>query len=208
MQFAFFIPRHSKNFLENHRFCWKSGNDADSRGRDVCSLRPYDTVRTIIRKISMWLTSNVTTIWKPVYWFLQEMKWIVSIRWNKSSKMPKNVHNLTNLVNSLYSATITHCTKKLNFQNSFVLSFFFLNVFLRPKKIILLFPEMRKCCWRKKSSPRWPRKKIFLANLIELFKYTLHLKNYSNSTFLCWKTKNPILYFFAGKKRKFFRIIC
>ena len=116
MQFAFFTPRHSKKFLENHRFCWKSGNDADSRGREVCSLRPYDTVRTIIRKISMWLTSNVTTIWKPVYWFLQEMKWIVSIRWNKSSKMPKNVHNLTNLVNSLYSATITHCTKKLSFR--------------------------------------------------------------------------------------------
>ena len=58
MQFAFFIPRHSKKFLQNHRFCWKSGNDADSRGREVCSLRPYDTVRTIIRKISMWLTSD------------------------------------------------------------------------------------------------------------------------------------------------------
>ena len=162
MQFAFFIPRHSKKFLENHRFCWKSGSDADSRGRDVCSLRPYDTVRTIIRKISMWLTSNVTTIWKPVYWFLQEMKWIVSIRWNKSSKMPKNVHNLTNLVNSLYSATITHCTKKLNFQNSFVL-FLFPKCFSQAKKNNSLVSGNAEMLLTKKIFPQVAAKKNFFG---------------------------------------------
>ena len=30
---------------------------------------------------------------------------------------------------------------------------------------------------------------IFLDNVIDFFKQSLHLKNYSNSTFLCWKTK-------------------
>ena len=49
-------------------------------------------------------------------------------------------------------------------------------------------------------------KKPFLINLVEFFKYSLLLKNYSNSAFLYWKTKNPIFYFLKGEKRKFVRI--
>ena len=43
---------------------------------------------------------------------------------------------------------------------------------------------------KKKSSLERPQKKYFLMNLIEFFKLSLHLKNYSNSTFLCLKTKS------------------
>ena len=31
----------------------------------------------------------------------------------------------------------------------------------------------------------------------------MHLKNFSNSTFLCWKAKSPIFYCLKRKKRKF-----
>ena len=48
--------------------------------------------------------------------------------------------------------------------------------------------------------------KKFFINLIDFSKQSLHLKNYSNSTFLCWKTKSTIFYFLKGKKRKFVRI--
>ena len=47
--------------------------------------------------------------------------------------------------------------------------------------------------------------KKFFINLSEFFKQSLHLKNYSNSTFLCSKTKSPIFYCLKGK-RKFVRI--
>ena len=57
---------------------------------------------------------------------------------------------------------------------------------LGPKK----FSCFPKCGWQKKSSPERPQKKYFLMNLIEFFKLSLHLKNYSNSTFLCLKTKS------------------
>ena len=35
---------------------------------------------------------------------------------------------------------------------------------------------------------------------------SLHLKNCSNNTFLCWKTKSPIFYFLKRKKLKFVQI--
>ena len=47
--------------------------------------------------------------------------------------------------------------------------------------------------------------KKFFINLSECFKQSLHLKNYSNSIFLCSKTKSPIFYCLKGK-RKFVRI--
>ena len=53
---------------------------------------------------------------------------------------------------------------------------------------------------KKKSSPGLPEKSFFI-NLIELFKHSLNLKNYSNSTFLCWKTKSSILYCLKGKNK-------
>ena len=68
---------------------------------------------------------------------------------------------------------------------------------IRPKKIILLFPEMPVT---KKIFTSAVAKKI---NLTESFKQSLLLKNYSNSDFLCWKTKSPIFYCLKGKKRKF-----
>ena len=71
-------------------------------------------------------------------------------------------------------------------------------IIIRPKKI-LLFPEMRVT---KKIFTRAAAKKSFFINLIDFFKWSLHLKNYS----LCWKIKSPIFYFFKGKKRRFVRI--
>ena len=68
----------------------------------------------------------------------------------------------------------------------------------KAKKIILLFPKMRVT--KKKSSPGRPEKSFFI-NLMELFKQSLNLKNYSNGTFLCWKTKSSILYCLKGKKK-------
>ena len=52
MQFAFVILKTFNFFLENYRFCRKSGNDANSRGLGggwrSRSLRHYDTLRTKI----------------------------------------------------------------------------------------------------------------------------------------------------------------
>ena len=62
------------------------------------------------------------------------------------------------------------------------------------RKIIHLFPEMRVT---KKIFNR-AAANFFFINLIELFQ-RLHLKNYSNSTFLCWK-KDPYLLLFEGKE--------
>ena len=62
---------------------------------------------------------------------------------------------------------------------------------LPRKKIILLFPEMQVT---KKIFTRAAAKKLFFINLIEFFKQSLHLKAYSNSTFLGSKTKSPIFY--------------
>ena len=75
---------------------------------------------------------------------------------------------------------------------------------LRPKEIILLFPEIPVT--NKIFFNRVAAKKTFFINLVEFFKQSLHLKNYSNSTFLCWKTKSPIFYCLKEKKRKFGRI--
>ena len=71
-------------------------------------------------------------------------------------------------------------------------------IIIRPKKI-LLFPEMRVT---KKIFTWAAAKKSFFINLIDFFKWSLHLKNYS----LSWKIKSPIFYFFKGKKRRFVRI--
>ena len=46
----------------------------------------------------------------------------------------------------------------------------------------------------------------FLINLTEFFKQNLHLKNYSNCTFLCGKTKSPTSYCSKRKIRQFIRI--
>ena len=69
---------------------------------------------------------------------------------------------------------------------------------IRPKKIPLL-PEMRMT---KKILIRAAAKKIFI-NFTDFFKWSLHLKNFSSSTFLCWKTKGPLL--LKEKKCKFVR---
>ena len=53
---------------------------------------------------------------------------------------------------------------------------------LRPKEIILLFPEIPVT---KKIFNSVAAKKLFFINLVEFFKQSLHLKNYSISTFLC-----------------------
>ena len=58
---------------------------------------------------------------------------------------------------------------------------------------------------KKKSSLGWPQKKKNYQ-LTESFKQSLHLKNYSNITFLCWKAKSPIFYCIKGKKHKFVQI--
>ena len=50
---------------------------------------------------------------------------------------------------------------------------------------------------KKKSSPLRPH--IFFFNLVEFSKESLHLKNYSSNTFLCWKTKSLIFYCLKGK---------
>ena len=50
---------------------------------------------------------------------------------------------------------------------------------IRPKKIMLLFPEKRR---RKKFLPGRPQKNNIL--------FELYLKNYSDNTFRCWKTKS------------------
>ena len=67
----------------------------------------------------------------------------------------------------------------------------------------LLFPEMRVTkkifTWAAASS-------VFLVNVIDFFKQSLHLKNYSHITFRCWKTKSPIFYCLKAKKCKFVRI--
>ena len=62
-----------------------------------------------------------------------------------------------------------------------------------------------KCGWQKKSSPGGSQKYFFI-NLTEFFKQSLHLKNYSNNTFLCWKTKSHIFYCLKGKRRKFIQM--
>ena len=80
------------------------------------------------------------------------------------------------------------------------------------KKIILLFPEMRvtenifiRATAKKKKKPKTNQKKK--KNQFNwIFKIKFTLKNYSNSTFLCWKTKSPIFHFLKGKKRKLVRI--
>ena len=65
---------------------------------------------------------------------------------------------------------------------------------IRPKKIILLFPEMRVM---KKS---WPVRSQVT--------HRMHCNaSYANSTFLYWKTRSSIFKFLKGKKCKFVRII-
>ena len=52
-----FILKTFKIIFENCQFCRKSGNDANSRGREwSCSLRHYDPMCT---KIDMWFTPNI-----------------------------------------------------------------------------------------------------------------------------------------------------
>ena len=55
MQFAFLSKRHSIFFMENYRFCGKSGNEANNKGWGIIFfLRHYDAMCT---KIDKWFTS-------------------------------------------------------------------------------------------------------------------------------------------------------
>ena len=56
-------------------------------------------------------------------------------------------------------------------------------ILMRPRKKFPMFPEMRVS---KKNFTRVEQKNIFLMNLIEFYTSSLHLRIYSNSTFLCW----------------------
>ena len=53
---------------------------------------------------------------------------------------------------------------------------------------------------KKTTSPGWPQ--IYCFNQFKLN----FLKNYSNSTFLCWKTRSPTLYCLKRKKLQFVQI--
>ena len=64
----------------------------------------------------------------------------------------------------------------------------------------------QKCGWQEKFSFGLPEI-FFFSNLTEIFLKKLHLKNYSNSSFPYWKTKNPTFYCSKRKKqRQFVRI--
>ena len=67
---------------------------------------------------------------------------------------------------------------------------------IRQKRKILLFLEME-------VTRKMFCQIFFVTSLIGFFKWSLHLKSYSNSTFLCWKTKSPILCSSKRKKHKF-----
>ena len=71
-------------------------------------------------------------------------------------------------------------------------------VFTRTKIKILLFHENAN---DEKNFAQAAANLFFLTNLIEFFKQPLHFKNYSNSTFICWKTKSSTFY---GSQRKNF----
>ena len=58
----------------------------------------------------------------------------------------------------------------------------------------------------KKNLQQGGLKFTFLTNLIEIFKWSLHSKNYSNNTFLCWKTRSSSFYCSKRKKRQFVQI--
>ena len=48
-------------------------------------------------------------------------------------------------------------------------------------------------------------KLAFLINLIEFVKYSLHLKNYSKGTFICWKTRCIAFKCSKRNRRQFLR---
>ena len=76
-------------------------------------------------------------------------------------------------------------------------AFQYLRLWPRPRKKILLFPEMRVT---RKILTGQSRIFFFFFKWIWLnFLNSLHIKNYANSTFLCWKTKSPT---FCCTKRK------
>ena len=61
----------------------------------------------------------------------------------------------------------------------------------------------RKCGRPEKSLPGRPQIYFFQSILVEFFKYSLHFKDYSNCTFLCWKTKSTTFYRSKWKKHQF-----
>ena len=82
-----------------------------------------------------------------------------------------------------------------------LVNFNFVHILVRSKKVTLV-SEMRMT----KEIFTWAVAKNFFINLTEFFKQSLHLKNYSNNTFLSWKTKSHIFYCLKGKRRKFIRM--
>ena len=56
------------------------------------------------------------------------------------------------------------------------------------------------------TTKRKIKSSIQLNFLHKVYHMSLHLKNYSNRTFLCWKTNISVLYSLKGKKYKFVRI--
>ena len=53
--YLYFIPKTLTFLLENYRFCWQSGNDANSRWHK-CSLHHFDAIHTAIY---MWFTPKM-----------------------------------------------------------------------------------------------------------------------------------------------------
>ena len=71
----------------------------------------------------------------------------------------------------------------------------------RPKRKVLLFPEMRVT---RKMFTRAAANLFFQSILLNFLNKVYTKKNYSNSTFLCWKTRSPTFYFSKSRKRQFF----
>ena len=71
--------------------------------------------------------------------------------------------------------------------------------------MILFLADHKSHQTKKKKITELSQKNI-LISLIEFSKQSLHLENYSNSTFLYWKTKSIIFYSLKGKKRIFVQI--
>ena len=91
--------------------------------------------------------------------------------------------------------------KFLNLELKWNWMLIFLEIFVhtlrvKAKNLILFFPEMRVT---KKISTRAAAKKFFF----NFSKQRLHLKSYSNSIFLCWKAKSPVVYCLKGKNVHF-----
>ena len=73
---------------------------------------------------------------------------------------------------------------------------------MRPKKTKKT--RFWKCGWREKSPPGWRQIYLFLIYLTQLFKYRLHLKNYSTALFFV--EKHEVLPFIVQRKKRSIRL--